>query len=88
MPIGFWADLECAFLNGYQGRWQWTADSVGFDFTQGKSMLCIVICLIEMAVLSRSVQKSLKMPTPQKLFAHGLIVGLVNQPFAQPEGTT
>jgi ceramide glucosyltransferase len=36
---GFWAELECAFLNTYQARWQLSADAVGFGFAQGKSML-------------------------------------------------
>src|SRR5262245_39027221 len=38
-PIGFWAEVECGFLNTYQGRWQYAADAVGFGFAQGKSML-------------------------------------------------
>lgn len=39
MPNGFWAEVECAFLNTYQARWQYAADTVGFGFAQGKSML-------------------------------------------------
>jgi ceramide glucosyltransferase len=31
--------VECAFLNTYQARWQYAADSVGFGFAQGKTML-------------------------------------------------
>jgi ceramide glucosyltransferase len=43
-PIGcmaqsFWAEVECAFLNTYQARWQYAADSVGLGFAQGKTML-------------------------------------------------
>jgi ceramide glucosyltransferase len=38
-PRGFWAQLECAFLNTYQARWQYAADSLGFGFAQGKTML-------------------------------------------------
>jgi ceramide glucosyltransferase len=38
-PRGFWAQLECAFLNTYQARWQYAADAVGFGFAQGKTML-------------------------------------------------
>ena len=38
-PHGFWAEVECGFLNTYQGRWQYAADAVGFGFAQGKSML-------------------------------------------------
>lgn len=39
LPQGFWAELECAFLNTYQARWQLAADSIGIGFAQGKSML-------------------------------------------------
>ncbi len=39
MPEGFWAEVECAFLNTYQARWQYAADSVGLGFAQGKTML-------------------------------------------------
>jgi ceramide glucosyltransferase len=35
-PEGAWAELECSLLNGYQARWQYAADSVGFGFAQGK----------------------------------------------------
>src|SRR5258708_3502782 len=38
-PSGFWAELECAFLNTYQARFQYTADTLGIGFAQGKSML-------------------------------------------------
>ena len=38
-PSGFWAELECAFLNSYQARWQYFADTLGLGFAQGKSML-------------------------------------------------
>jgi ceramide glucosyltransferase len=39
MPDGFWAEVECAFLNTYQARWQYAADTVGLGFAQGKTML-------------------------------------------------
>jgi len=38
-PIGFWAGLECAFLNTYQVRAQYFVDTLGFGFAQGKTML-------------------------------------------------
>jgi len=38
-PRGFWAEVECAFLNTYQARWQYAADTVGLGFAQGKTML-------------------------------------------------
>jgi ceramide glucosyltransferase len=37
-PDGLWAELEAAFLNSYQARWQLTADSVGMGFAQGKTL--------------------------------------------------
>jgi ceramide glucosyltransferase len=39
LPSGFWAELECAFLNTYQARWQYFSDSMGSGFAQGKTML-------------------------------------------------
>ena len=38
-PVGFWAGLECAFLNTYQVRAQYVADTLGLGFAQGKTML-------------------------------------------------
>jgi ceramide glucosyltransferase len=35
LPLNFWAEVECAFLNAYQARWQYFADSAGFGFAQG-----------------------------------------------------
>jgi ceramide glucosyltransferase len=38
-PDNIWAELECAYLNTYQARWQYAADSLGIGFAQGKNML-------------------------------------------------
>jgi ceramide glucosyltransferase len=38
LPAGFWAELECAFLNCYQARWQYLADGLGIGFAQGKTL--------------------------------------------------
>ena len=37
-PEGIGGDLECAFLNTYQARWQLTADAFGMAFAQGKTL--------------------------------------------------
>ncbi|HVY20545.1 MAG TPA: glycosyltransferase [Bauldia sp.] len=37
-PDGVGADLEAAFLNTYQARWQLTADVFGMAFAQGKTI--------------------------------------------------
>lgn len=39
LPDTFMAEVEAAFLNTYQARWQLAADSAGFGFAQGKTML-------------------------------------------------
>jgi ceramide glucosyltransferase len=38
-PLNFAAEIEAAFLNGYQARWQCAADTLGNGFAQGKVML-------------------------------------------------
>ena len=38
-PDGFWAEVECAFLNPYQARWHMAAAAAGFSFAHGKTML-------------------------------------------------
>ena len=38
-PVGFAANLECAFLNAYQARAQYFADWLGIGFAQGKTMM-------------------------------------------------
>ena len=40
LPQGFWAEVECAFLNAYQARWLYVTDSFGRAFAHGKTMLC------------------------------------------------
>jgi ceramide glucosyltransferase len=37
-PDGAAAELECAFLNTYQARWQLTADAFGNGYAQGKTL--------------------------------------------------
>ncbi|MFC6050154.1 glycosyltransferase, partial [Methylobacterium hispanicum] len=38
-PGNLWAEVECAFLNTLQARWQYTGEALGLGFAQGKSML-------------------------------------------------
>ena len=38
-PESFASEIECAFLNTYQARWQYAAEALGFGFAQGKTML-------------------------------------------------
>jgi ceramide glucosyltransferase len=86
-PAGFWAELECAFLNTYQARFQYTADTLGIGFAQGKSMLwkrdileraggirALASELAEDAAATKVVRRA------------GLRVRLVDAPFEQPLG--
>jgi ceramide glucosyltransferase len=86
-PAGFWAELECAFLNTYQARFQYTADTLGRGFAQGKSMLwrrsrldraggirALASELAEDAAATKVVRRA------------GLRVRLVDAPFEQPLG--
>ena len=86
-PDGFWAELECAFLNTYQARFQYTADTLGLGFAQGKSMLwrrdvlepeggirALASELAEDAAATKVVRRA------------GLRVRLVDAPFEQPLG--
>jgi ceramide glucosyltransferase len=87
MPIGFWAELECAFLNGYQARWQCAADSVGFGFAQGKSMLW-QRDLIDRAggIVALGSEIAEDAAATKIVRAHGLKVRLVARPFDQALG--
>src|SRR5271165_4277588 len=37
-PLGLWAEVECAFLNTFQARWQLSVDCLGAGFAHGKEI--------------------------------------------------
>jgi ceramide glucosyltransferase len=86
-PDGFAAELECAFLNTYQARWQYVADSIGFGFAQGKTMLYRKPD-IEAAGGIRQLgnEPAEDAATTKIVRAAGLRVRLVDAPFEQPLG--
>ena len=86
-PDGFWAELECAFLNTYQARWQCFADDVGMGFAQGKTML-YRRDLIEAAGGIRALGSELAEDAASTKIVRrqGLRVRVVNRPFQQPLG--
>jgi ceramide glucosyltransferase len=91
-PIGshadnIWAELECAFLNTYQARWQYCADTLGGGFAQGKTMLWRRADL-ESASGIRALGAELAedAASTKVVRALGLDVHLVDAPFAQPLG--
>jgi ceramide glucosyltransferase len=86
-PGNFWAELECAFLNTLQARWQYVGASFGLGFAQGKTMLfrreliergggigALGADLAEDAAATKLVR------------GQGLNVHLVDNPFEQPLG--
>jgi ceramide glucosyltransferase len=86
-PNGFWAELECAFLNTYQARWQYLVDSFGRGFAQGKTMLWRrpdLEAASGIAALGKEVAED---AAATKIVRDaGLKVRLVDRPFEQPLG--
>jgi len=86
-PIGFWAELECAFLNSYQARWQYAADCVGMGFAQGKTMLMRRRDLVEAGGIRVLAEEIAEDAAATKLVRRiGRRVTLVDAPFGQPLG--
>ena len=86
-PEGFWAEVECAFLNTYQARWQYAADSIGFGFAQGKSMLWrreTLACVGGIRALGAEIAEDAA--ATKVVRRQGLHVRLVDGPFEQPLG--
>ncbi len=86
-PEGFWAEIECAFLNTYQARFQYTADTFGRGFAQGKSMLW-KRSILESAGGIRALAAELAedAAATKVVRSLGLRVRLVDVPFEQPLG--
>jgi ceramide glucosyltransferase len=87
LPDGIFAELECAFLNTYQARWQCVADSAGCGFAQGKTMLWRRDLLERAggirALASELAEDAASTKVVRKL---GLRVRIVGRPFLQPLG--
>jgi ceramide glucosyltransferase len=86
-PDGFWAELECAFLNTYQVRWQYAAAGIGIGFAQGKSMLYRRSQIDQAGGIRLLASEPAEDAATTKLMrALGLRVRLVDAPFEQPLG--
>jgi ceramide glucosyltransferase len=87
-PRGAWAELECAFLNTYQARWQYAADSFGFGFAQGKTMLWRRADLERAGGIEALAREVAEDAASTKIVrGDGLKVRLVDRPLAQPLGS-
>jgi ceramide glucosyltransferase len=86
-PESFWAEVECAFLNTYEARVQYTADTLGFGFAQGKTMLWNR-GMLERAGGIRALASELAedAASTKVVRGAGLRVRLVDAPFEQPLG--
>ncbi|MGZ8308736.1 MAG: ceramide glucosyltransferase [Rhodoplanes sp.] len=86
-PEGFWAELECAFLNTYQARAQYFADTVGLGFAQGKTMFWRR-AVLDQAGGIRALAADLAEDAASTKVARaaGRKVQLVDRPFEQPLG--
>lgn len=87
-PANFWAELECAFLNTFQARWEYAADTLGAGFAQGKSML-LRRSVIEAGGGIRALGAEIAEDAAltKLLHAAGRKVHLVDNPFEQPLGS-
>jgi ceramide glucosyltransferase len=87
LPSGFSAELECAFLNTYQARWQYFSDSMGSGFAQGKTMLWRREDLNRAGGLRALAQDLAEDAASTKVVRDaGKRVRLVDGPFGQPLG--
>jgi ceramide glucosyltransferase len=86
-PAGFWAEVECAFLNTYQARVQYAADSLGLGFAQGKTMLWMRSTLEQAGGIRALASELAEDAASTKVVrGAGLRVRLVDAPFEQPLG--
>jgi ceramide glucosyltransferase len=86
-PCNLWAELECAFLNTHEARWQCVADSIGLGFAQGKSMLWQREILERSGGIEALRSELAEDAAATKLVRQmGLRVRLVERPFEQPLG--
>jgi ceramide glucosyltransferase len=86
-PDGFWAAVECAFLNTYQARWQLIADEIGDGFAQGKNLVLRKSVLEPLGgIKALTLEAAEDAAVTRVLRAAGYHVRLSSMPFIQPLG--
>ncbi|MBN9061962.1 MAG: glycosyltransferase [Rhizobiales bacterium] len=85
--LNFGADVEAAFLNTHQARWQYAANAIGFGFAQGKNLM-FRRDILRAAGGVRSLASDLAedAAATKVVRAQGYDVRLASGPFAQPLG--
>ena len=87
MPQGFYAQIECTFLNSFQARYQFCADALGAGYAQGKSMMWRREIVDQAGGLVALASEPAEDAASTKLVrAAGMSVKLVDRPFGQPLG--
>lgn len=87
-PEGFWARVECAFLNSFQGRWQLASSALGNGFAQGKMLFWdanVLRAAGGIAVLGREMAEDVA--STKTVRAAGKVVRLPGRFFEQPIGS-
>ncbi len=86
-PFGLWAELECMFLNTYQARWQYVADTIGLGFAQGKTLFYRRADIEAAGGLGALAAEAAEDAASTKIVRDsGRRVRLVDAPFQQPLG--
>lgn len=86
-PADFWGEVECAFLNTYQARWQYAADTLGLGFAQGKTMVFRRRDLEAAGgLIALGAELAEDAAATKIVRGMGLSARLVDGPFAQPLG--
>jgi len=86
-PDGFWARVECAFLNSFQARWQMAASRLGQGYAQGKMLFWdrqVLEAAGGIAVLGREMAEDVA--STKVVRAQGKVVRLPGKFFEQPIG--
>ena len=86
-PGNFWAELECAFLNTFEARWEYVSDTFGQGFAQGKNMLFrrdILDAAGGVRALGAEIAEDAA--TTKHMRALGRSAHLMDSPFEQPLG--
>ncbi len=85
--VGFGAEIECAFLNTFQARWQFAVDTLGFGFAQGKTLFFDRRDLDRVGGITALAAEPAEDAAATKVVrALGKKVRLVDPPFVQPLG--
>ncbi len=86
-PVGGAAELEVAFLNTHQARWQMLADALGFAYAQGKTMFWKRAILNDNGGIEALARRTAEdIASTQLVRGAGYKVRLVKHPFPQPLG--